>query len=69
MERHPPLHRGVVAIEKGAFWLPSTTVACFTSAYFTIIFVIPNYAVFPDMKKILFFKIPLFIGWPSKIEK
>ena len=25
-----PLHLGVVAIEKGAFWLPSTTVANFT---------------------------------------
>ena len=27
---HPPLHLGVVAIEKGAFWLPSTTVDNFT---------------------------------------
>ena len=27
----PPLHLGVVANEKGAFWLPSTTVAKFTS--------------------------------------
>ena len=26
-----PLHLGVVAIEKGAFWSPSTTVANFTS--------------------------------------
>ena len=26
----PPLYLGVVAIEKGAFWLPSTTVANFT---------------------------------------
>ena len=25
-----PLHLGVVAIEKGAFWSPSTTVANFT---------------------------------------
>ena len=25
----PPLHLGIVAIEKGAFWLPSTTVANF----------------------------------------
>ena len=25
-----PLHLGVVAIEKGTFWLPSTTVANFT---------------------------------------
>ena len=25
--RGPPLHFGVVAIEKGAFWSPSTTVA------------------------------------------
>ena len=24
-----PLHLGVIAIEKGAFWLPSTTVANF----------------------------------------
>ena len=27
---HPPLQPGVVAIEKGAFWSPSTTVANFT---------------------------------------
>ena len=26
---HPPLHLGVVAIEKGVFWSPSTTVANF----------------------------------------
>ena len=31
----PPLHLGVVAIEKGAFWSPSTTVANFT--YFRVI--------------------------------
>ena len=29
-EYHPPLHFRVVAIEKGAFWSPSTTVANFT---------------------------------------
>ena len=29
-ELSSPLHLGVVAIEKGAFWLPSTTVANFT---------------------------------------
>ena len=28
-----PGHLGVVAIEKGAFWLPSTTVANFTLLY------------------------------------
>ena len=28
-----PLHLGVVAIEKGAFWSPSTTVANFTFVY------------------------------------
>ena len=27
MEYCPPLHLGVVAIEKGAFWAPSTTLA------------------------------------------
>ena len=32
----PPLHLGVVAIEKGAFWSPSTTVTNFTN--FTILF-------------------------------
>ena len=26
-EKRPPLHLGVVAIEKGAFWSSSTTVA------------------------------------------
>ena len=26
-EKHPLLHLGVVAIEKGAFWSPSTMVA------------------------------------------
>ena len=30
MEYRPPLHFGVVAIEKGAFGSPSTTVANFT---------------------------------------
>ena len=30
MQLGPPLHLGVVAIEKGAFWSPSTTVANFT---------------------------------------
>ena len=29
-----PLHLGVVAIEKGALWFPSTTVANFTLLYF-----------------------------------
>ena len=33
MEKHPPLHIGVVAIEKGAFGLPSTKVANFTYIY------------------------------------
>ena len=28
-----PLHTGVVAIEKGAFWSPSTTIANFTYIY------------------------------------
>ena len=32
-EWHPPLHLGVVAIKKGAFWSPSTTVANFTYFY------------------------------------
>ena len=30
---YPPLHLGVVAIEKGAFSSPSTTVANFTLLY------------------------------------
>ena len=30
MEYRPPLHLGVVAIENGAFWSPSTLVAYFT---------------------------------------
>ena len=34
MELHPPLHLGVVAIEKGAFGLSSTKVA--NSTYFYI---------------------------------
>ena len=34
---HPPLHLGVVAIEKRAFWSPSTTATNFT--YFGIIFI------------------------------
>ena len=29
-ESHPPLHLDVVAIEKGAFWSPLTTIANFT---------------------------------------
>ena len=32
-ELRPPLHLGVVAIEKGAFWSPSTAVANFTYIY------------------------------------
>ena len=32
-EQRPSLHLGVVAIEKGAFWSPSTTVANFTLLY------------------------------------
>ena len=30
MEKYPPLHLGVVPIEKGAFRLPSTEVTNFT---------------------------------------
>ena len=30
MESRPPLHLGVIAIEKGAFGSPSTTVPSFT---------------------------------------
>ena len=33
VEYHPPLRLGVVAIEKGAFGLPSTTVTNFTYLY------------------------------------
>ena len=33
---HPPLHLGAVAIEKGAFWSPSTTVTYFIFSYFKI---------------------------------
>ena len=36
-EQHPPLHLGVVASEKGAFWSPSTTFANFTLYYLQII--------------------------------
>ena len=32
-ELHPPLHLSLVAIEKAAFWLPSTTIANFTYFY------------------------------------
>ena len=43
-KQSPPLHLGVVAIEKGAFGSPSTTVANFTymvsSNYFYLIIVI-----------------------------
>ena len=34
----PPLHLGVVAIEKGAFWSPSTTVANFTTLTKTFLY-------------------------------
>ena len=34
----PFLHLGEVAIEKGAFWLPSTTVANFTFFYLLLLF-------------------------------
>ena len=36
MEYRPPLHLGVVAIEKGAFGSPSTKVANFTFTYIYI---------------------------------
>ena len=35
-EQHPPLHLGVVAIEKGSFWSLSITVANFTYIYIYI---------------------------------
>ena len=35
-EYQPPIHLGVVAIEKGAFWLPSTTVVNFTYIYIVV---------------------------------
>ena len=35
----PPLHLGVVAIEKGAFWSPSTTV---TNLTYLVIFSLKN---------------------------
>ena len=33
VEQRPPLHLGVVAIEKGAFWSPSTMVTNLKSIY------------------------------------
>ena len=36
MELRPPLHLGVVAIEKGAFGLPSTKVINFTYYYIVV---------------------------------
>ena len=36
MEQHPPLHLGIVAVEKGAFGSPSTKVANFTFIYIYI---------------------------------
>ena len=36
VEQHPPLHVGVLAIEKGAFWLPSTTIANLLHIYIYI---------------------------------
>ena len=38
MEEHPPLHLGVVAIEKGTFGLLSTTVANFTLLRFLSVY-------------------------------
>ena len=37
-EKRPPLHLSVVAIEKGAFWSPSTTVANFTFTFYIYIY-------------------------------
>ena len=34
MMQHPPLHLGVVTIEKGAFGSPSTKVSNFTYFYY-----------------------------------
>ena len=36
MEQRPPLHLGVVAVEKRAFWLPSTKVVNFTYFNFNV---------------------------------
>ena len=39
MELHPLLHQGVVTIEKGAFWSPSTTFTnfiLFSTDYFVV---------------------------------
>ena len=38
--KHPPLHLGVVAIEKGAFWLPTTKGDNFTLLIIIIIIIL-----------------------------
>ena len=35
----PPIHFGVVAVEKGAFWSPSTTVANFTNLFYSTLLI------------------------------
>ena len=45
-----PLHLGVVAIEKGAFWSPLTTVANFTTTYNTFLHS-PLVYLFPQLLK------------------
>ena len=40
MEFLPPVHFGIVAIEKGAFWIPSTKVTNFT---FELLYLPENY--------------------------
>ena len=40
MEKHPPLHLGVVAIEKGAFGSPLTKVTKFTLLYISLLCVL-----------------------------
>ena len=38
-EYNPPLHLSVVAVEKGAFWSPSTTVTSFTFYLYIYIYI------------------------------
>ena len=63
MALRPPLRLNVVAIEKGAFWSPSTTVANFTYLLFIIIIIITNFE-YPCFE--LFVGVQVFVARPIK---
>ena len=68
MESHPPLHLGVVAIEKGAFGSPSTKVTNFT-IYMSIKHSIIKTLMYSKSINIFFFFVLILISYFNVIAK